>query len=91
MTVKQELHALVEQMDDREARMTLAEWKRRQRPGTASPAASREETDIPSFAELVRMPLDERGKYLALMNAEIDYEAHLEWEKLSVADGLDDE
>ncbi|MEX1103597.1 MAG: hypothetical protein WED87_05080 [Dehalococcoidia bacterium] len=97
MTVKEKLHELVDQMDEREARLTLSEWRARIRKQRESPEKDEGLVHVrklgrrPSFSELVRMPLEERSKYLSKMPAGIEYEEFLEWEHATVGDGLDDE
>jgi hypothetical protein len=82
MTAKQELLQLVREMDEREARIALAEWQTRRSPAGSSP---------PSLRELARMSPEERRPYLAERPAGIEYDEFLEWDRAMSADGLEDE
>ncbi|MGH2609024.1 MAG: hypothetical protein ACRDHF_08025 [Tepidiformaceae bacterium] len=97
MTTKQELHELVDDMSEREARLALSEWRtkvRADRDAEDAPGLfelQRRQRGRPTFMELARMPLAEREPYLRAMHFEVDKEELREWEEATIADGLPDD
>lgn len=84
MTAKQELQDIVHDLNDGEATVLLGQAKtliaERKRPD-----------EEPTFAELLRMPLHERSKWLSQMSFEVDVDELREWDEATGADGLDDD
>lgn len=84
MTVRQELQQLVADLDDTEAEELLDQAR--------SVVARRGSNgSMPTFVELLRMPLGERSKWLVQMNFEVDMDELHAWEEGTGSDGLDDE